>query len=120
MRNEMTDSAISQPHTSLSRWDSEGGAGHSGSQTGSAPSDGQSHVPSLTDAELIHLRIRVIALENLVIALLADGPERQSILAHEMAAHISPRPGYTPHALTIQAASLMIDLAKRAQSFRAA
>lgn len=116
----MTDSAISQPHTSLSRWDSEGGASPLGPQSGFPMSESKSDVPSLTDAELIHLRIRVIALENLVIALLADGPERQSILAHEMAAHISPRPGYTPHALTIQAASLMIDLAKRAQSFRAA
>ena len=98
----------------------KGGAGPSESQSGLSVSDSKADIPSLTDAELIHLRIRVIALENLVIALLADGPERQSILAHEMAAHISPRPGYTPHALTIQAASLMIDLAKRAQSFRAA
>jgi hypothetical protein len=32
----------------------------------------QSEVPELTNAELVQLRTRVIALENLVIALLAD------------------------------------------------
>jgi hypothetical protein len=35
-----------------------------------------------------------------------------------MAAYISPKPGYTPHPLTIQAAGQMIDLVERAGQFR--
>jgi hypothetical protein len=66
----------------------------------------------------VQLRIRVIALENLLIALLANVSDRQLDLAREMAAYISPRPGYTPHSLTIQAAALMIDLIERAGQFR--
>jgi hypothetical protein len=67
---------------------------------------------------LVQLRIRVIALENLVIALLAEASERQLGLAREMAAYISPRPGVTPHPQTIHAAAQMIDLVKRAGHFR--
>jgi hypothetical protein len=72
----------------------------------------------LTNAELVQLRVRVIALENLLIALLADASDRQLILAREMAAYISPRPGYTQHPLTIHAAAHMVDLAQRANQFR--
>ena len=59
--------------------------------------DAQPEVPDLTNAELVQLRIRVIALENLVIALLAEASDRQLDLAREMAAYISPRPGSTHH-----------------------
>ena len=75
-------------------------------------------VPDLTNAELVQLRIRVIALENLLIAVLAEGSERQLKVAREMAEYISPRPGATHHPLTIQAASHMRDLADRAVHFR--
>lgn len=103
----------------LSRWDNEGGATRRGPQEGSttnaARSDGE---PQLTNAELVQLRVRVIALENLVIALLAAGSGRHLELAHEMAAYISPRPGFTHHPLTIHAAAHMIDLIERAAYFR--
>jgi hypothetical protein len=72
----------------------------------------------LTNAELVQLRIRVIALENLVITLLAEASDRQLALAREMAAYISPRPGFTHHPLTIHAAAQMIDLVERAGRFR--
>lgn len=49
------------------------------------------------DAEAGNLRVRLIALENLVVALLAGAPDSQSALVREMAAYISPRPGMTPH-----------------------
>ena len=65
-------------------------------------------------------RIRVIALENLVIALLAHAPERQLLLAREMAIHISPRPGFTRHRLTLHAADEMLSLVDRARRFRSA
>ena len=77
-----------------------------------------SDVPPLTNAELVQLQIRVIALENLVIALLAQAREPQLDLARDMAAYISPRPGFTPHRLTIHAAAEMISLVDRASKFR--
>ena len=76
-------------------------------------------VPPLTNAELLQLRIRVIALENVVIALLAEASEQQLELVREMAAYITPRPGYTPHRLTTLAAAEMIGLVARASPFRA-
>jgi hypothetical protein len=41
--------------------------------------------------ELMQFQVRVIALENLMIMLLAEGSDRQLELAREMAAYISPR-----------------------------
>jgi hypothetical protein len=105
----------------LSRWDNEGGASRLGPQEGPQgakvePAD----IPQLTNAELVQLRVRVIALENLVIALLAEADDRQIAIAREMAAYVSPRPGFTHHPLTIRAASHMIDLIERAGPFRSA
>ncbi len=74
--------------------------------------------PALTNAELVHLRVRVIALENLVIALLAEGSERQLAVAREMADYISPRPGFTQHPLTLHASAQMTHSVERAQQFR--
>ncbi len=108
-----------QRQMALSRWDNEGGAGPCGSQEGQISPERQSAVPELTNAELVQLRIRVIALENLVISLLAEASDRQLGLAREMAAFISPRPGFTHHPLTIHAATQMINLIDRAKHFRA-
>ena len=77
-----------------------------------------SQIPPLTNAELVQLRVRVIALENLMIMLLAQGSDEQLELACEMAAYISPRPGFTPHPLTIQAAAHMNNLVERATHYR--
>ena len=120
MPDKEPDSAASlrQRQMALSRWDNEGGAGPGGPQGGSVSAEAQSEIPALTNAELVQLRIRVIALENLVIALLADASERQLDLAREMAAYISPRPGFTHHPLTVHAAAQMIDLVERANHFR--
>jgi len=76
--------------------------------------------PPLSDTELVQLRVRVIALESLVIALLAQAPEDQLALARNMGAHISPREGCTPHPLTLHAAAEIASLVKRADAFRAA
>src|SRR5579862_7074103 len=102
----------------LSRWDNEGGAGPRGPQEGQISAMAQSEIPELTNAELVQLRVRVIALENLVIALLAEAPDRQLDLAREMATYISPRAGFTQHPLTIHAAAHMVDLVERAGQFR--
>jgi hypothetical protein len=107
-----------QRQMALSRWGNEGGAGPDRPQEDLISSHVQLEVPQLTNAELVQLRIRVIALENLVISLLAEASDRQLDLAREMAAYISPRPGFTHHPLTIHAASQMIDLVERAGHFR--
>jgi hypothetical protein len=106
--------------TALSRWDNEGGAGADGPQEGSTSGEVRFEVPQLTNTELVQLRIRVIALENLILAMLAEASDRQLDLIREMAAFISPRPGFTHHPLTLHAAAHMIDLVERAGHFRTA
>jgi phosphatidylserine/phosphatidylglycerophosphate/cardiolipin synthase-like enzyme len=98
--------------SALSRWDDEGGASAPVAQH-TAP-----EIPDLGNAELVQLRIRVIALENLLIAVLAEGSDRQLQVAHDMAEYIAPRPGVTQHPLTIRAADHMTDMVNRALHFR--
>ena len=74
--------------------------------------------PPLTNAELVQLQSRVIALENLVVALLAQGTLPQLELVRNMATYISPRPGFTPHPLTTHAAARMVHFVERADHFR--
>ncbi|HEX2656497.1 MAG TPA: hypothetical protein VHN11_22985 [Xanthobacteraceae bacterium] len=109
-----------QRQMALSRWENEGDAGPPHPQGRSIPGEIQSEIPQLTNAELVQLRIRVIALENLVITLLAEASDRQLDLVREMAVYFSPRPGFTQHPLTIHAAAQMIDLVDRASHFRVA
>lgn len=103
------EAAFLQRQKALSRWDNEGGA---------YPKEAQADDPELTNAELVQLRIRVIALENLVITLLAEGSDRQLEVAREMATYISPRAGFTQHPLTVQAAGHITDIVDRAVHFR--
>jgi hypothetical protein len=72
------------------------------------------------DAEADQLRMRVIALECLVIALLADATDHQHKIALEMGDFISPRSGCTAHRLTLRAAEAMRSLLERADRFRPA
>jgi hypothetical protein len=76
------------------------------------------NAPELTNEELAHLRMRVIALENLLITLLAAGTDRQLEVAREMATYISPREGSVPHPLTTRAARHITDMVDRALHFR--
>jgi hypothetical protein len=69
-------------------------------------------------AEFEQMHVRVIALENLVIALLATATDHQLECAREMAAYIAPRPGSTPHPLTIRASAEMVSMVDRAMHFR--
>ncbi|MDY7565182.1 hypothetical protein QN400_06410 [Pseudomonas sp. RTC3] len=110
---EKTASSVpsEQPQSALSKWDDEDAAG-------SRHVEAFDRTPELSNAELVHLRVRVIALENLVIALLAQGPDQQLAVAREMASYISPRPGFTQHPLTVHAASHMFDSVDRAVRFR--
>lgn len=101
-------------HRALSRWDDEGGA------IADVADEAHNSVPDMTNAELVLLRVRVIALENLLIAVLAEGSDLQRKTALEMADAISPREGATQHPLTIRAAQHMSDLVERANRVRAA
>lgn len=94
-------SQVIQRQQALSRWDNEGGAAGPGVIQ---PADNE-QIPAskMTDAELVALRVRIIALENLLISLLASASDRQLELAREMAGYISPRPGFIQHPLTILA-----------------
>lgn len=96
-----------QRHNALSRWDNEGGA-----------QPEQLDTPELTNTELVQLRVRVIALENLVIALLAEGSDRTQAVVRDMATYISPRPGFSHHPLTLQAAAHMVQLVERAVHYQ--
>ena len=100
----------------FSRWDNEGGAGAGGREHPALT--GAQDAPPLSNAELVQLQIRVIVLENLMTALLADSSDRQLDLVRERAACISPRPGYTLHRLTVRAASRMVNLAQTAGQLR--
>ena len=98
----------------LSRWDNEGGA------IAAVAHETHVDVPHKTNTELVLLRVRVIALENLLLAVLAEGSDRQRQAAREMAEAISPRAGSTQHPLTIRAAQHMTDLVDRAVRVQAA
>ena len=107
-----------QRQSALSRWEDEGGAGVRRSRIVLTSSKSKPRVPQLAMAELVQLRIRVIALENLVIGLLAEASDKQLDLARKMADYISPRPKFTRHRSTIHAAAQMIHLVDRAAHFR--
>ncbi len=119
LRNDNAPSLMSERQKlrrlALSRWDSDGG----GQAVGFRGGDDSLDVPDLTNTELVQLRVRVIALENLVIALLAEASDAHRELARDMAAYISPRPGFTPHPMTIHAAVQMLHCVDRAELFRA-
>ena len=104
----------------LSIWDDEGGAGRCGPQESTAHPVKDPIIPDLTNTELVQLRVRVIALENLVTALLSGSSASQHERVRAMAAQISPRAGMTPHPLTIKAAAHMNDLVDRAIHWRSA
>ena len=98
----------------IGRWENEGG-----DTAGLHPHERASVVGEIGDVEDGNLRKRLIALENIVVALLAGAPDSQSALVREMADYISPRPDTTPHRLTIEAARNMIALVERAARYKA-
>lgn len=105
------------PEMALTHWVEEGGAELDGPQLRGPEQVTAAPVGPPTPAEWAEMRTRVIALENLVIALLATASESQRALARKMAEYITPRPGYTNHRLTIHAAHRMTDLIGRAERF---
>ncbi len=109
------DPSRTQAHArAIGRWENEGGAGADWLHLKQAATV----AGEIGDAEDGNIRVRLIALENLVVALLAEAPESQSELVREMARFISPRPGMTPHRLTIEAARNMLAIVERAAHYK--
>ena len=67
----------SRKDTALSRWEDEGGALPCGPQEALAAACEEEDIPALSDTELTQLRIRVIALENIVLSLLSKASDAQ-------------------------------------------
>jgi hypothetical protein len=112
MSEQGSDPSNAEPlrrQRTLSRRDSERGAGPDGPQTEAVTAENQVPMPSNDAAEVGALHVRIIALENLVISLLATASDRQLEQAGEMARYISPRPGATHHPLTTYAAGRALD-----------
>jgi hypothetical protein len=106
------------PDSAPDQWANQNGTGSGGPGSTPTPAnEANADVPPLTNAELVQLQVRVIALENLLIALLSEASDSQRTLAREMATYISPRPGYTPHSLTLHAADQMLHLVERGELF---
>ncbi|MBA3669248.1 MAG: hypothetical protein H0W71_04185 [Sphingomonas sp.] len=111
--DEGFDPARAEIHRrAIVRWENEGGSLDGWEKAATVAGE-------IGDAEDGNIRVRLIALENLVVALLAEAPESQSVLVREMAKFISPRPGMTPHRLTIEAARNMLAMVERAAHYRA-
>lgn len=102
----------------LSRWEDEGGATPCGPHEALAAACEEWDIPPLSDAEIMQLRIRVIALENIVLSLLSRADDTQLEQVVEMAEFITPRPEARQHPLTIHAATQMKQLVERANHFR--
>jgi hypothetical protein len=110
---------LPERETALARWDNEGGAMVHKAQPAVGLRTPLVGEPELGNAELVQLRVRVVALENVLVALLAQSSDEGTELARAMAAFISPRPGFTLHPITLHAAAQMIHLVGRAESFQA-
>lgn len=101
----------------LSRWDDEGGATTNGPQADLSAGEDQYEL-RVTKVEFADLHARLIAVEHVAISLLITSTDRQIELTREMAALIYPRPGKTPHPLSITAAHHIDQLVDRALRFR--
>jgi hypothetical protein len=81
-----------------------------------------SNVPGDTPVNVVvaleRLHTRVIAIENVLIALLSDASETQLERTDLLATLIAPRIDATQHPLTLQAAVQMTDLLRRAAHLR--
>jgi len=116
MADESPSDRLLQRRRALSRWENEGGAV---CQPNTAFDDRElANAPVLSNIDLVRLRIRVIALENLVIALLARAPVQPLDLVREMAADMTRSPGFLDDRMTVRAVDEMLLLLERSGHFR--
>lgn len=105
---------LKQLRRALSRWDNEGGASAHGVWMTAIAPDAAPPIPDMNQSEIGLLHVRVIALENLVVALLAGASSMQLQRAHDLAETILPQQGHTPQPLTVHAVAHMEHLVRRA------
>lgn len=103
-----------QRQRALASWENEGGAGPDGPLDAVHLFAAQGRLPEMGEAEMVAMHVRVVARENLMIALLATASIEQLQVVRDMASYILPRSGATPHPLTTLAAGHMTDLVQRA------
>jgi len=70
------------------------------------------------NAQLEHLGVRTIAVESLLITMLAQATEQHLELCREVADFVSARPGSAQRPGMIDAADQMVHLLRRAQRLR--
>ena len=102
----------------IGRWENEGGSVRIWHRTTPADENPPTVAGEIGDAEAANIRVRLIAIENIIVALLANAPDDRLELIREMADFVSPRPGMTPHRLTIEAARNMLAIVERAEHYR--
>ena len=116
----MSDATVLPPvavfrASALARWDNEGGALSHPAPVKPPVVDVDHHLSNL---ELVCLRSRVIALENIVVAMLAGATHDQRAIVHDMALFVRPPLDAVQDRLTMHAADLMDNLADRATRFQ--
>ena len=105
----------------IGRWENEGGSVRAWNRDMTRDMTDEDSITvagEIGDAEAANTRVRLIAIENIIVALLANAPDDRLELIREMADFISPRPGMTPHRLTIEAARNMLAIVERAEHYR--
>ena len=102
----------------IGRWENEGGSVRAWDRDMSSEEKTITVAGEIGDAEAANIRVRLIAIENIIVALLANAPDDRLELIREMADFISPRPGMTPHRLTIEAARNMLAIVERAEHYK--
>ena len=109
-----TSGCAAMQASAIGRCENEGGPGDASPHSETA----STVAGEIGDAEEGNIRVRLIALENLVVALLAGASETQHESIREVARYILPREGKTHHRLTIEAARNMVALVERADQFK--
>jgi hypothetical protein len=102
----------------IGRWENEGGSVRNWHRDTPVEEHSITVAGEIGDAEAANTRVRLIAIENIIVALLADAPDDRLELIREMATFISPRPSKTPHRLTVEAARNMLAIVERAEHYR--
>lgn len=102
----------------IGRWENEGGAPSTWQHDEPEQENYATVAGEIGDAQAGNIRVRLIAIENILVALLAEASDDRLELIREMAEFISPRPGMTPHRLTLEAARNMRAIIERAEQYR--
>lgn len=111
-RNTKSETNASQ--AALASWENEGGADRHLPANPPNDSAGRRTTVDPAKADIAQLQIRVVALENLVTALLAAAPVGVVTMVRDLTELVSPKLGH----LTMHAATQMVHTIQRAEFIR--